>query len=275
MLRTSVLCRVTRVAKNIGLGAGLALASSLLDAQAAPPPGTMVSVPAYRARLLGVYDADSGQPIEGVEVVDALYHASSLTSKTGTVALFFLPDSGSLIRIQKIGYQPTTMVVAISPADTVPITVLLSRVAQALPTVVSKETGRKFFSPGLQAFETRRRLGVGRFITDEELRKSDNRKMTEVLRSAGVTVQCGKRGPPCFAVSNRQSGKTALSIGSCGFDLYLDGAHLADSERDVDKMQVEDYGGIEIYSGAATIPAEYNMTGSSCGVILLWTREWH
>ena len=85
----------------------------------------MVSVPAYRARLLGVYDADTGQPIEGAEVVDVLSHASSLTSKTGTVALVFLPDSGSMIRIQKIGYQPTTMVAAISPADTVPITVIL------------------------------------------------------------------------------------------------------------------------------------------------------
>jgi hypothetical protein len=233
----------------------------------------MVSVPAYRARLLGVYDFDTGEPIEGAEVVDVLNRASSLTSKTGTLALLFLPDSGSMIRIQKIGYQPTTMVVSISPADTVPITVLLSRVAQALPTVVTKETGKKVISPGLQAFEARRRLGAGRFITEDELRKSDNRKMTEVIRSAGVTVQCGRRGPPCYAVSNRQSGKTALTIGSCPFVVYLDGMRVSETERDLDKMQVSDYAGVEIYSGAATIPAEYNMTGSSCGVVLMWTRE--
>jgi hypothetical protein len=249
------------------------LTSSALDAQATPqsaPPSTMVSVPAYRARLLGVYDADTGEPIEGAEVADALTHASALTSKTGTVALLFLPDSGSLVRIQKIGYQPATMVVAISPADTVPITVVLSHVAQALPTVVTKETGRKAISPGLQAFEERRRFNTGTFITEAELRKSDDRKMQDVIRGAGVLIQCTRRGPyMCFAVSSRELG------GSCRFDVYLDGIRVMDASRDLDKMQVNEYGGIEIYKGPATIPAQYNMTGSACGVILMWTREKH
>ena len=66
IVRKSLLCRVTRVARNIGLSTGLLFVSSVLDAQApSAPAGTMVPVPAYRARLLGVYDVDTGQPIEG------------------------------------------------------------------------------------------------------------------------------------------------------------------------------------------------------------------
>ena len=30
--------------------------------------------------------------------------------------------------------------------------------------------------------------------------------------------------------------------------------------------------GIEVYSGASQIPAQYNRTANGCGVILLWTR---
>ena len=74
-------------------------------------------------------------------------------------------------------------------------------------------------------------------------------------------------------MSTRQSGKTALTIGSCPFDIFLDNVRQDASTRDLDRMLVSEYAGIEIYKGAATIPVEYNMTGSSCGVILMWTRE--
>ena len=40
-----------------------------------------------------------------------------------------------------------------------------------------------------------------------------------------------------------------------------------------DGLRVSDFAAAEYYSGAASIPAEYNATGSSCGVLLLWTRE--
>ena len=146
------------------------------------------------------------QPIEGAHVVDVLNGASSLTSKTGTVALLFLPDSGSMIRIQKIGYQPVTMVAAISPADTVPITVLLSRVAQKLNAVVTKDSVRRYVSPALQQFEERRLHNAGgTFISEAALRKSDNRKMhgcddrRRGLRA--VQPDAARRATPCRRAS--------------------------------------------------------------------------
>jgi hypothetical protein len=50
---------------------------------------------------------------------------------------------------------------------------------------------------------------------------------------------------------------------------------VRDEWRDLEKMQVPQFGGIEIYSSPATIPPLYNMTGSACGVILMWTRDRH
>jgi hypothetical protein len=242
---------------------------------AAASADAQATTTSYRARLLGVFSAQTGEPIEGADVVDMFSKTKAVTTKTGTVSLAFLPDSGSLVRISKIGYRPTTMVVAISPADTVPITVVLEAIATTLPTVVTKETARPYVSPGMQQFDNRRRHNAfGQFLTEEHLRKNDNRTMTNVIRSAGVQVLCGRTGKPCYAVSNRQVSKSGLSgAGGCTFDVYLDGALLYRDNADLEMMQVNALGGVEIYKGAAAIPSEYNMTGSSCGVLLLWSRE--
>jgi len=38
-------------------------------------------------------------------------------------------------------------------------------------------------------------------------------------------------------------------------------------------MNVNDYAGVELYAGRATLPVQYNVPDSGGGVLLLWTRE--
>jgi hypothetical protein len=85
------------------------------------------TVPAYRSRLLGVFDDLSGEVIEGADVVDVLSGLRARTSSTGTVSLIFLPEGEVLVRVEKAGYEAKTLRVAISPKDTVPITLTLDR----------------------------------------------------------------------------------------------------------------------------------------------------
>lgn len=222
--------------------------------------------PAYRHRILGVFDAASGEPIEGVEISDLLSKTVALTTKTGTVTLAFLPDGGSLVRIRKIGYATQTMMVAISPVDTVPITVLLET-AQTLPAVVTTDSAPKYRSPALREFEERRRQGFGHFVTDSMLRRQENRTtMTNIVRQfPSVTMVCPTRGiknGQCWPVSARRG---------CPVVVYIDG--IQSTDNDLQKMLITDYAGVEFYSGPATVPAQYNATGSDCGVLLFWTRE--
>ena len=44
-------------------------------------------------------------------------------------------------------------------------------------------------------------------------------------------------------------------------------------DNNLQQMRVDQFAGVEFYPGGATIPSQYNKTGSSCGVLLLWTRE--
>ena len=139
------------------------------------------SLPAYRSRLLGVYDSRTGDPIEGVEVRDAFSKTFALTTKTGTVSLAFLPEAGSLVQLRKVGYQPNTLFIAISPSDTVPITTTLSPVATTLPTVVTRDSAPHYISPGCAT--SRNGDTVARpVLAEAELRKSDNQTMPNVIR---------------------------------------------------------------------------------------------
>ncbi len=241
------------------LGAFAALAAQ-------SPPGPSGLLPPYRGRILGVYNAQSGEPIEGAEVIDALSKTKALTTKTGTVSLVFLPDGGSMVRVQKIGFQPMTTVIAISPADTVPMTIVLNPIATTLPAVVTRDSSPHYISPGLRAFEERRRQGFGYFITDSVLRRNDSQRMTSIIRTLpNVHLVCpptGFRRGECWATSARSG---------CAPVVYIDGTRSTDN--DLEKLPVNEFSGVEYYAGAATIPPQYNRTGSCSAVLLFWTRE--
>jgi hypothetical protein len=56
---------------------------------------TSAPLPAYRARLLGVFNAQTGDPIEGAEVFDVFSKTKALTTATGTITLSFLPKAAA------------------------------------------------------------------------------------------------------------------------------------------------------------------------------------
>lgn len=81
----------------------------------------------YRARLLGLYDEMTGDPIAGASVSDTLSGITAMTTATGTISLLFLPEGTSTLKISKPGYNDLKVDVSISPKDTLPVTLVLSR----------------------------------------------------------------------------------------------------------------------------------------------------
>lgn len=84
-------------------------------------------LPVHRLRLVGVYDEESGAPVTGVDVVDVKTGSRTTTTHTGTATLAHLPEGGGTVRLVRAGYRTRELAVAISPADTLPITLLLAR----------------------------------------------------------------------------------------------------------------------------------------------------
>jgi hypothetical protein len=106
----------------------------------APPP-TPVAGHFRPGRLVGVYDEVSGSALDDVTVVNTFNGLSSKTTATGTLSLFFVDTAGALLRFQKLGYSPLTMVVSNSDADTVPITVMMQPSSLRLNPVITTAKG--------------------------------------------------------------------------------------------------------------------------------------
>ncbi len=240
---------------------------------------------AYRYRVLGVFDEQTGDPIEGVEVSDVLSGNKSLTTTTGTVSLLFLPDGGSMVRLRKVGYEVQTFPVSISPSDTTPLTIVMSRATQ-LPTVVVTDSAPHYLSPALRAFEERRAKGNGRFLSEADMRKNDEKSLAELLSSRlpGMFAVPGPGGAKYLVSSRRPCSGPAMrgcQTADCYISVYVDGVKTYDVSTmggrgmtpDFSRMNPRDYAGAEFYPGGASVPVQYNATSSGCGVLLLWTRE--
>jgi hypothetical protein len=166
--------------------------------------------------------------------------------------------------------------------DTVQLDATLVKIsAQELPSV--EVTERPLPVPGsvIAAFEERRRLGFGKFLDSTELRKAENRRMTDVLRGLGVRMisfQSGGGPPEQRAVS---SGISLNEGEPCWVSVFLDGIAIykagSSSMRPPDfsrDFQVRTMMAIEYYRSSATVPIEFG-TGrdTDCGVLVLWTRK--
>lgn len=97
--------------------------ASLAGLEASPP----ASAAAFRSRLLGVFDIETGDAIAGVRITDVTSGTYAMTTSTGTVSLAFLPEGTSTIQLHHTAYGDTTMQVTISAKDTVPLTLVLAR----------------------------------------------------------------------------------------------------------------------------------------------------
>jgi hypothetical protein len=272
----------------------LVAVSAPVRAQVPPLPPVrdpVASVSRAPLRIIGVYDETSGQPIPAVEISETATGTSVMTSATGAANLGFIVPKGGEIRLRKIGFEEQTMTIAMSAADTLPITVILKHVAE-LPAVVTKGAATpKYVSPVLRGFEERRKNHAsGYFIEDSILRKEDNRALGNVLVAHA----------PGAVVKQVSSANFLLKSPRCSNggqpDVYIDGVALAhlddprwpmpkgrnrstnppdprDFPIDLNQFSVRDLAGVEFYPDNATMPVQFSRTASGCGALFLWTRE--
>jgi len=255
-----------------------------------PVRDPVASVPRAPLRIIGVYDEASGQPIPAVEISETATGTSVMTSQTGAANLGFIVPKGGEIRLRKIGFEEQTMNITMAPADTLPITVVMKRVAE-LPAVVTKDAAPRYISPVLKSFEERRKNHAsGYFIDEATLRKEENRALGNVLVAHAPGAVVKQVSSANFLLKSPRCSNGGMP------DVYLDGVALAhlddprwapsnknrfsktpsdarDVPIDLNQFAVRDLAGIEFYPDNATMPVQFSRTSAGCGALLLWTRE--
>jgi carboxypeptidase-like protein len=239
-----------------------------LNAQAKQPLG----------RILGVFDNATGEPVVGAEVVDLATHTKALTSASGAISLAFLEPGATVLQIRKIGYQSKMLTVKVSDVDTVSVTILLDPVAQTLPSVLTRApaplTGK------LAEFDRRRAAGFGHFLTREQLAKIENHLTSDALRSIpGLKlIRPPGMGQVWYVGTSRPTASFLLTGGNgmCLAAVMVDGIFVYNGNGqppfDINSIKPEEMAGLEYYAGGAVMPAEYNSTRNTCGLVVIWTR---
>jgi hypothetical protein len=142
--------------------------------------------------------------------------------------------------------------------------------------------------PGMLAFEENRRVGLGHFITREELDKSQGRKMGDLLamvpgsgvvrgRTSGAWVM-SKRALSSAVYRPSDAEKLQGIVTGCYAHVYLDGQLMNPTYPtepfDVNSITITTIEAVEWYASPAQTPPKYSRLNSPCGVLVIHTRRY-
>jgi len=230
------------------------------------------------AVILGTVSDSGLRAIAGADVSFAGSTVHVASDSFGRFRVVNVPAGHYTLVVRGIGYRTATELVDVSDHDTLRLAVTLEPIAREIEGMKVTE---RTLSPKLQEFEMRRKGGFGTFITRAEIEAARPLATYEMLRkstSVGIvpSVSIVPGGSGLIAVSTR--GK------SCAMSVFVDGLPFrsgAESPKmppDVTSLPPpSEIAGIEIYSGAASIPVwlfrNLYDAKSGCGAILIWTKD--
>jgi hypothetical protein len=226
-------------------------------------------------RALGTIDgivSDSNlAPLQAAQVSILRTSIRVGTGPNGRFRIHDVPSGEYLLIVRRIGYRPTSAVVQVSEPDTLRLSYTLEGVTNTLDTVVV--TARRQ-SIRMQEFESRRKLGFGQFMTQDEINQRNTVYATELFRkfpSVNVSPSLTSALPIYYALSRREGGDP--NVGACPMQLFVDGVKLP-TPFNLDLLpSPKELAGIEVYAGSSTTPPQYAGYNTGCGVILIWTKD--
>ena len=182
------------------------------------------------------------------------------TGESGRFRINAVPAGQYILVVHRVGYVPVSSAVQIGEGDTLRLSFALNRIVTPLDTMVV--TAKRTLDR-LSGFEERRKFGLGRFVTVDDIERRSAIYVSDILRAM-----------PDITVIETLRGETAYNTRTshCQFQFVLDEV-LLPTPTDLHLLpSVHDIAGIEVYYGPATIPLQYKSANSGCGVIIIWTK---
>lgn len=223
-----------------------------------------------RAELMVLVTDSLGRPVRGAAVEVGGAAPPVLSDSMGAAYFGDLSAGDRIVSVRHPAYGEDAAVLRLPPASLVRWPVVLTSRAIALDTLQVVGERRTAF---LQAsgFYERRRQGMGRHVTREELERIPAMDLGPVFeRMQGFRVEYGGApGLPFVLRSGR--GRRTIGESDCEPVVRIDGVR-ADRER-LALLSPRDVEAIEGYPSAATAPAEFASGLGACGVVLVWLRR--
>lgn len=225
-------------------------------------------------------EAGAGSPLSAVEVrlhnARGQVQAQAVSNAAGPFRLAGLRPGVYRIVATVLGYETVRSELFELPAND-SMDALLQFTPEALELDSLEAVGRReerHLEPALTGFYARaERKSGGRFILPEDIDRRGVRLASDLLITAGLQVYGLSPGHGDRGVFVKRTG--------CAPTVYLDGVPITgvgtvdpkdafDAVNIIGPLEIE---GIEVYSGAASVPAQFSGSNSGCGVVAIWSRR--
>ncbi len=244
-------------------------------------------------RLIGqVLDARTHQPVTAAAVSVADRAEVVESNRRGRFILAGLPVGDYELSIRHLGYAPLTHPVTVTRGLTTEVEVDLSPDPVALEPLVATATRPRRLE--IKGFYERKYWGElvagGAFFTAEDIERRNPLRITHMIADApGVRLaNCDMWGHGCKLYSTTHS--RGFSDQGCKLNIFLDGnlairgskerwsltsgggTDMNPRESINDLVLPTEIAGIEVYTGGASLPAEFGGHDSRCGAVVIWTK---
>jgi len=214
------------------------------------------------------------QPLASADVTVIGTTARVVTGDNGRFRMLQVPAGQYLLVVRRIGYAPTSGIIDVPAADTLRLAYTLTRSSILLDTV---RTTERRISMRMTEFEQRRAQGIGQFVTREEIERRGSLQAFDFLRNMRaieVSRITDQQFGGMVALSRREAGSVlGEGAGACPMQVFLDGIVLPRFFNLELLPPPKQIAGIEVYSGASSIPPQFGGPDRRCGVVAVWTRE--
>ena len=216
------------------------------------------------ASIHGVVRDSVGTPISGVNVAVAGSGIRTRTNDSGVYRLVGLAPGPATLTARRIGYRAFSEGLQLRDGDALSVDIRLSISAAVLSSIQVTATNEPYESR-LAGFYSRMERRVGHFVTRERIDRANNANLSALLREI-PGVQIG---------ANSMQGRVVRLRGAdCPPLVFIDGFPASAGEFDLDMIEPQSVEGVEVYSGAASVPPEFSGPRDldRCGVIAIWSR---
>ncbi len=208
-------------------------------------------------RLIGrLVDTETGRPVETAAVSVVGRPTEVASDRQGLFRLTGVPAGRHELQVRRLGYAPLRHAVDVTTGRTTELEISLVREPMELePLVVSTTRSRRL---EIKGFYERQHwgelLGLGTFYTAADIERRRPLRISNMIEEL-PSVRAG--------MFNARAG--------CTMAVYLDNIQVGSSSLDALVLPIE-VAGVEVYRGAASLPAEFGGSDSRCGVVVVWTK---
>jgi len=220
------------------------------------------------ARIVGrVYDVETDAPIVAAVIELAGGTSIATTDSRGSFIVTGVSPGPNVLYVRHLGHADLEREIDAPSGATLEVEVGMSaRPIEVEPLVVTVVRLRRL---EIKGFYERKYwgelLGIGGFYTQDEIERRRPLRISHMVADfPGIRLRCSGSGIHGCSLENTRAGCDRVNI-------FLDGINLRGGSIDEYVLPVA-VGGIEVYAGAAQLPAEFGGANARCGAIVIWTK---